>query len=452
MWQRIDRKLRSPILTVTLICVIGLASIIGTVPTQILRKSENAAVIYELLRAVGADHLYGTWWYLSLLVFLAFLMTYCSLRGLPSIIRTFSFIPDASAWPNREEGEKHSLALSNDSESSARERISRILKDNGYHLRSVSHTGEDTSIVFEKGRAGVLGPPLVHFGLVVVFIGGLITYKFGSASEINIGEGESYAVPGTEMTTRLEKFSIIHHPGTREPEEYVSSLMVKDKSGQPVWHLLRVNQPLNLSGISLYQMRYRPEVRHIRLAAFEPGKRSSIGIVDLVPGKKAELPAQNLAVRLEEIIPDFVVDSKNNVSSRSQYFLNPAARISLLPSFQGAEPIWTGWAFKGMFPAHNSPEPPLLFVIERVSLKYYSGIKIVRDPGGPVAYLGFAFLVGGTFLTCYVFRRFVRLDFGADTPNECGCVTVSGYSLKNRPDFANELQGLMVRLRKGQEV
>ncbi|MBI4832454.1 MAG: cytochrome c biogenesis protein ResB [Candidatus Lindowbacteria bacterium] len=448
----IDRKLRSPALTVILICVIGFASVIGTVPSTVFESGGGAGFVSTLLLAVGADHLYGTGWYTSLLVCLALLMTYCSLRGLPSIVRAFRYVPDASTLSNRNDIAAQSFMVSGASDGAIRETLIRIMKDRGYHVRSVSNDDEDAAILFDKGRAGVLGPPLVHFGLVVVFVGGLITHNFGSTGEISLGEGESYSIPGTGTTMiRLEKFSILHHPGTREPEEYVSTLLAAKKDGQPVWHALRVNQPLTLSGTSLYQMRYRPEVRYVRLAAFEPKVRTPVGITKLVIGEKAALPGQNLAVKLEEIIPDFAIDAKNNVFSRSQYFLNPAARISVYSPPQSEAPVWTGWAFKDMFPTHNS-SPPLLFAIDRLSLKYYSGIKLVRDPGGPVVYLGFAFLVGGSFLTCYLFRRFIRVEFDRDPVTKRRRIRISGYSSKNRPDFLYEAQELSAQLRKLEEA
>ena len=181
------------------------------------------------------------------------------------------------------------------------------------------------------------------------------------------------------------------------------------------------------------------------LAVFEPSSRDAVGTLTLTPGEKIELPGRNLAVELGEIMPDFAIDSNRNVFSQSQYFLNPAAKVSVYTA-GSSEPIWTGWAFKGMLPPHGSKAAPLLFTLDRVSLKYYSGIKMVKNPGTAIVYFGFVLLVCGSFVSSYLFRRFVRVEV-ADGANGSE-VRVSGYSVKNQPDFVYELKGLPEQLRK----
>ncbi len=448
MWRTIDQKLRSPALTIALICAVGLASVLGTIPVKLLETGTVGRVLSGLLRAIGAENLYHTWWYTSLLVFLASLMIYCSLRRLPSVIRAFAFIPDKAAWSREDGVATHSIPISEASRETVRKKVTRILRDRGYHARAASAEPADEAVLFDKGRAGVLGPLVVHLGLVVAFVGGLVTHNFGTVREIMLGEGETYTIPDTQTKLRLEKFSIVHHPGTREPEEYVSTLMVTGNDGAPSWHMLRVNQPLSVGGATLYQMRYRPDVRYVSLVAFKPATRSPVASIRLVPGKRADIAGRDMAVELKEIVPDFAIDSKNNVFSRSRFFLNPAAKVSVYSPARSEQPVWTGWAFKGIVPRHDSSSGPLTLAIERVSLKYYSGIKIVKDPGAAFAYFGFVLLVGGALVSCYMFRRFVRVEFDGGESGESGRIRVLSYSVKNRPDFVYEWNGLLAQLRK----
>ncbi len=72
VWRKIDKTLRSPTLTVALICIIGIGSVFGTIPVGPLEA--GGGVIGELIRALGGGRLYRTWWYTLLLACLAFLM------------------------------------------------------------------------------------------------------------------------------------------------------------------------------------------------------------------------------------------------------------------------------------------------------------------------------------------------------------------------------------------
>jgi len=448
MWRKIDRSLRSSGLTVAVICLIGFISVIGTMPVDIFEDWQGGKALTFLLETLGNRQLFRTWWYTSLLAFLAFLMIYCSLRRLPSIIRLFNFVPGEDIWSNKDKVHHHALHVPASAFETVEEKIIRIFRGYGFRVCGLESGWKNNAIVFDKGKVGVLGPPLVHLGLVIAFLGGLATYNFGIVRDIDIGEGELQELHEAGAKVRLEKFSIIHHPGTREPEEYVSTLMVAAEDGKPSWRMLRVNQPVKISSVTLYQMRYRPELRHIRLAAFDPEDRKPVGIVQLGIGERAKLTGLELEVELNQVFSDFAIDSNNDVFSRSQYFLNPAAKVSLYSSSESKTPIWTGWAFKGMFPTHKSSEAPLLFVIDRLDLRYFSGIKLVKDPGVLLAYFGFLLLIVGSFVSCYTYRRFIRVRLETSRSNEKSALAIMGYSMKNQPDFIYEWKTMILQLQK----
>jgi cytochrome c biogenesis protein len=445
MPKAIDRWLRSPGLTITLISLIGLVSIMGTVPMSALEQTAAGKILVPAFQFLGAEQMYRTTWFMSLLAFLTLVMSYCSLRRLPSVIRTFRHSGQMLAQggsPLIEVLAGHKNPLEN-----LRQKIVSPLLTKGYRVRR-NHEMANDNLLFEKGRAGVIGPLIVHMGLLIVFIGGLVTHTFGIINDIDLGEGEIYSLGDSGMKLKLEKFSIITHPSAKEPEEYVSTLMVTDANQPPSWHMLRVNSPLRLSGFNLYQMRYRAEVRFVSLGVFKPGTREPAGLVKLVPGERAKLPGYDLEVELETIVPDFAIDPEGNVHSRSQYYVNPAAFVSAYrPGVN--EPLWSGWAFKGTFPPHSS-DAPFEFTVERLSLKYYSGIKIVNDPGTPIVYLGFGLLVVGSVISCYMFRRVIRVEFGKG-PDGDGTLTLTGQSWKNQPDFAYEWNGLVRQIRRAIE-
>lgn len=449
MWIRLDRLFRSPWLAITLMAVLGVASVFGSFPPDVWERTALGSRLAPAVRWLRLDAPFWTPWYAVLLVTLAASMGYTAVRRLPVVRRAMQFAPEEAVWDREGLMPTVTLSLAADARAGARTDLERMLRSRGYERRSTTLTPGRDTLLFDKGRTGIVGAPLAHLGLVFVVLGGAITRSFGSVADVMIGEGETYTIPHSQARVRLEKFSIIHHPGTREAEEYVSTFQVMEPGALETWQLLRVGQPLVLRGTTLFQMRYRPDLRHVQLGLYAPDTGVRLGGVRLALGERARIPGQDLFLTLDEVIPDLVVDADGQVSSREPfYYLNPAARVTLASTADPDTPLWTGWAYKDSRPTMHGDVGPVAVEVDRVSVRYFSGIKVVRDPGVLLAYGGYLLLILGTFVSSFLFRRFVRVEL--EEPEDTGPVTlrVAGFSLQHPRDFEYEWHGLVRHIRR----
>lgn len=291
-------------------------------------------------------------------------------------------------------------------------RVLQKVRSSGYRL----WPDEDDSgrlIWGGKNLWGVWSLPLVHLGLVLVFLGGLLTFLFSDFRDITIGEGEVVDLPGTASRIKLEKFSIVLHPVKKRPEEYVSRLLIQTRKGVTSHHDLKVNHPLKLQGTKLFQMRYQVEILGLEIVVYREGK--PVEALELKPGERKRLSQLPMAIEAKEVIPDFVIDPKGNVTSRSPYFRNPAVSILVYETFEAPIPKMKAWAFTDLFSHQGRKTGEFQFAIRRLKKRYLAGIKLSRDPGVPLVYGGFLFLVLGAFISSFVTPRAVKVNL-ADLP------------------------------------
>ena len=78
--------------------------------------------------------------------------------------------------------------------------------------------------------------------------------------------------------------------------------------------------------------------------------------------------------RVTEYIPDFVIDSRGHVTSRSGTALNPAVRIDV---YRGWKRVATAWAFKGEGPPHFRQKD--LFAFKLLTLESHDNPQNGQD-------------------------------------------------------------------------
>src|SRR3989338_1659360 len=76
-------------------------------------------------------------------------------------------------------------------------------------------------------------------------------------------------------------------------------------------------------------MRYRVEILALQLVVYQKGK--AVERIELKPKEKKQLAQFPLWVQVDDVIPDFVMNKEGVVSSRTPYFRNPAALITMHP-------------------------------------------------------------------------------------------------------------------------
>lgn len=304
----------------------------------------------------------------------------------------------------------------------------------------------------ERGRFSLFGVYIVHLSILIMIAGAVIGSIFGLEADINIKEGETVnviqlaggrGIHKLDFSVGCDKF-IVEFYETGAPKTYRSDLSFI-KGGQ-VTHQgsLLVNHPISFEGLRFYQSSYGAAQETKAIITYtRGGKKSSEMVVS--EGDTFNLPEQNAkatVLRVEENIMQ----------------LGPAVKLKIASPKKDVQ----FWVFKhideiaaanpGLLSEVTLFNPglfrPLVFSLNRIEQQYYTGLRVVRDPGVPLVALGAAFMVIGLIIIFFMsYQRFwVRMEQeGAKIS-----ISIAGRSNRNSTVLEREIYHLCQRI--GQEL
>ena len=394
-------------LTLFLLISIALTSIIGTVLPQGPLPPEYVAQIsptkLQLYSKLGFFDMYHSMWFIALLYIFCINLISCSIKRLPHV---FTFV----SQPTLVLGEslRNSFSLKNELKFSgpldkAKNRLAEFLGKEFTTPVVTEHNGE-YHLFAQKAAWCRLGVYVVHFSILVIFVGSIIGSLYGYKGFVNIVEGTSInAVEARNGTTiplgfeiLCESFNVDFY-STGSPKEFRSILTVLE-NGRPVPGYSKVkvivNHPLSYKGITFYQSSYGQAsegVEHfITVAARSGGTPEKMavrpgGVVTLKDGTAFKLLETTQEVR--QFVPELS---------------GPAARIEV--TRPGSAPQ-TFIVFKN-FPDVNAKRgDALIFGYEGSNAKMYTGLQVAKDPGVWVVWLGCTLMVIGICIAFFMSHK-----------------------------------------------
>ena len=304
-WRSFVELLSSMRFSISLLTVICVASVIGTVLKQgeplgnyVNQFGPFWAQVFTVARL---NVVYSAWWFLLILAFLVVSTSLCIARNAPKIFADLNQLKEnireqsLKAFGHRAEND-----LAEAPETAAR-RIGQTLVQSGWKVklqqRSTS-SGDGWMVAAKKGRANKLGYIAAHSAIVLVCIGGLLdgdmvvraqmwlhdksTYTGGGLiadvptshrladsnptfrANLLVAEGTQASTaiinqPGGVMlqelpfSIELKKF-IVEYYSTGMPKLFASDIVIHDKeSGAKIPARVEVNHPANYKGVEIYQ-------------------------------------------------------------------------------------------------------------------------------------------------------------------------------------------------------
>ena len=287
---------------VSLLTVLGIASIIGT----LLKQNEpypNYVVQFgqfwfSFFEGLGLYDVYHCVWFLVILLFLVISTSLCIYRNSPVMLRELRAF--------REHATEHSLRnFSHQSEyrpihdlEETTARLGQFLTARGFRFKTVTHRDGSRLIAAKAGSYQRLGYIFTHAAIVIVCIGGLLDgnvpfkvqellgYKkvetldipesevpkesrltaanLSFRANMTLPEGTSanvafmrirdgYLVQELPFTVALKDFRIKHY-ATGQPKSFESDVQILDPElKEPLTRTISVNHPLIYKGIAIYQ-------------------------------------------------------------------------------------------------------------------------------------------------------------------------------------------------------
>src|SRR5512145_2246071 len=181
-------------LAITVIIILAVASIIGTVieqnqPIEKYQKFYGEGTI-RLLDSLGLFDMYHSWWFLLLLVLLTVNLLCCSLDRLPRVVRTVR-----NPKTTLDEGLEKTLGLTDRwKKKGAREALAASYGEamgRRFGKPRVTENGATVHLYAERGVVSRFGVYVTHLSIVIIFVGAIIGNVVGFKGYANIVEGQA---------------------------------------------------------------------------------------------------------------------------------------------------------------------------------------------------------------------------------------------------------------------
>ncbi|MFM7364819.1 MAG: cytochrome c biogenesis protein [Cuspidothrix sp.] len=378
-------------LAIILLLVIAVFSVSGTVIEQgqppVFYQSnypEHPALFgfltWKVIQVVGLDHVYRTWWFLSLLVLFGTSLTACTFtRQLPAL-------KAAQKWQYYGEPRNfQKLALSAELQNVDLLSITPILQQKQYRI----FQEQDHILYARKGIIGKIGPIIVHIGIVAILIGGIWGSMTGFMAQEMVASGDTFQVKNIvdagawssqkvlkDWSVRVNRFWIDYTP-TGGIDQFYSDMSVLDHDGKEVnQEKIYVNKPLRYHGVVFYQTDWGISSLRVRL------NKSPI----------FQLPMAQLDTKGKGRLWGTWMPTKPDLSEGVSILAKDLQGMVLVYDAQG-KLINTVRA--GMGIPINGVNLQILDVIGS------TGLQIKYDPGIPIVYIGFALLMLGVVMSYF---------------------------------------------------
>nr|CRF40049.1 Cytochrome c biogenesis protein ccs1 [Laurencia snackeyi] len=267
LWNFVKR-LANLNLSIFILFIISICCILGSIIEQdqsLLYYQSNypvsninfSIINWKLIYSFGLDHVFQTWWFfLILVIFILTLLSCTFFTQLPSLrnARRWKFIHNNYFI-------KHSLSFQ---DSYRHENNSLIVMVYSLVSSDFFVFSQDYSIYAYKGLYGRVSPVFVHFSIITILLGSMLSFLSGFVAQEIVPNGEIFHIKNIVHSGLLssfpanvfgfvENFSIDYNVDG-SIKQFFSKLSLISSQGQ---HLssktISVNKPLHYRNLTFYQ-------------------------------------------------------------------------------------------------------------------------------------------------------------------------------------------------------
>ena len=389
MKQTLFRLFANLKFSIFILLLISLCSIIGTVieqdqPIEVyklnypLTNPVFGILSWDRILYFGFDHVYKTWWFLFLIFLFGCSLVLCSfLQQVPSlkIARRCQFFRTTNSFSKL----KNSAILTEFSFS----KILSLVQIQGYSIFQ-----QKNMIYCYKGLIGRIGPIIVHFSMILILIGTIIGSLFGFKAQEIIPKTENFHIQnilsnGTvsiipKYSARVNDFWITYTKN-KTISQFYSDISILDTQGNETKRkTISVNYPFVDHGLYYYQTDWNLIALRFKT----------------IQNQIIEYPLINGFPTQEKIWLTWI---SNNQFSQNGILL-------LIDNLEGYCSIYDSVGqFLGNLEVNEiiNFKQPILFS-EIISS---TGLQVKTDPGIPIIYLGFFFLMASTLLSYITYSQ-----------------------------------------------
>ena len=350
-WEAVLELLSSMRFAISLLTVICIASVIGTVLKQ--NEPTNNYINQfgpfwaELFATLKLNTVYSAWWFLLILAFLVVSTSLCIARNTPKILVDLKNYKEnireqsLKAFHHKAEGHL------NEAPEAAAKRLGALLATGGWKVKLQARdtpAGQGWMLAAKAGAANKIGYIAAHSAIVLVCVGGLLdgdlmvrAQMWFGGKEIYNGGGLIADVPaqhrlsernpafrgnllvaedtasGTAILNQsngillqelpfaieLKKF-IVEYYSTGMPKLFASDIIIHDKAtGEKREARVEVNHPASFKGINIYQSSFDDGGSSVKLQAVPMSAATQSFEVEGTIGGSTDLTNGNEKMSLE---------------------------------------------------------------------------------------------------------------------------------------------------------
>ncbi|MGV2829541.1 cytochrome c biogenesis protein [Myxosarcina sp. GI1(2024)] len=386
-------------LAIVMLLVIAVLSIAGTV----IEQGESLAfyqqnypespalygfLTWKVILSWGLNHVYSTWWYLSLLVLFGSSLTACTFtRQLPAL-------KAARKWKHYQQPRQfEKLALSTELDSGSLKGLIPLLEQNNYRVFQ-----QDNAVYARKGLIGRIGPIIVHAGMLIVLLGGIWGIFTGFFAQEMVPSGSSFQVKNiieagplasaqipTDWGIKVNRFWIDYTEDGAIDQFYSDLSVISDRGEELKRQTIYVNQPLRYDGVTFYQTNWAIAAVRVQL--------NNSPIFELPMAKLDTLGGGNIWGTWLPIKPDL---------SQGVFLLAKDLQGTVLVYDRAGKLV-------------NAVRSGQGIAVDDINLKLIevvgsTGLQIKADPGVPIVYTGFGLLMVGVIMSYFSHSQIWALE------------------------------------------
>lgn len=390
IFRRVIGVLANLRLAIFLLLAIAILSIAGTVIEQAESLSfyqqnyPEAPALYgfitwKIILAWGLNHVYSTWWYLSILVVFASSLTACTFtRQLPAL-------KAARKWKYYQKPTQfEKLALSAELEEGSIKSLIPLLEQQNYQVFQ-----QDNALYARKGIIGRIGPIVVHAGMLIVLAGGVWGIFTGFFAQEMVASGNTFQIKNiiesgplsssqipTDWSVKVNRFWIDYTDSGAIDQFYSDLSVISDRGEEVKRETIHVNKPLRYDGVTLYQTNWSIAAVRVQL--------NNSPIFQLPMAKLDTLGAGNIWGTWIPTKPDL----STGISLLAKDLQGTALIYDQKGELTSAVRIGQSVAIDGVN-------------VKLIDIIGSTGLQIKADPGIPIVYTGFGLLMLGVVMSYF---------------------------------------------------
>ncbi len=374
---------------ISILLLISFFSIIGTIIEQDqavelyklkypLTNSVFGVLTWDLILKFGLDHIYQTWWFFGLIFLFGLSLISCTfLQQLPSlkVARRCQFFRKTTTFYKL----KTFTILNNFLVNKTLYQI----KQNQYSIF------QQKNIAYcYKGLIGRIAPILVHFSMILVLLGTILGSCFGFKAQEMVPKTENFHIQNMviagqlsfipKTSTRINDFWITYTKN-KAVSQFYSDISVLNSEGQETNRkTIAVNYPLIFNNIYYYQTDW-----------------NLIGVrLQTIHNEIMEYPLVN------------VLNNQNKVWL-TWISITPSLNEGIIALIDNLEGYCSVYNETGVFLGNLELNETATFLKPFTFLEIISstGLQIKSDPGIPIIYLGFFFLMLSTLISYLTYSQ-----------------------------------------------